>query len=191
MGGLLKLSSAIDFALRWIARIGAWAGLIMVLVVVFDVVSRYFGVPKPFGLNSTKIQESEYWLHTILFSFVIGYAYINQSHIRIDLVRDRLPLRYKYLIEILGCAIFAIPFCLIALNYTISYAHASYLEHEVSKSVIGLTNIWILKSCLGVLFILLLLASISQLIKAMAGIMGQLPKDMVSETLGGDHKDGH
>ena len=187
MDGLLKLCAVVDRLLGFVARIGAWAGILLVVVVVYDVVTRYFGVPRLFGLNATQVQEFEYWLHTILFSLVIGYAYTRQGHVRIDLVRDRLPLRAKYLIEILGCLFFLIPFCLIAFKYQLAYTLASYQEGEVSKSVIGLSHIWILKSFLPALFLLLFLAGLSQLIKAIAGITGTLPEDKTSQAVGGDH----
>ena len=187
MQGLLKLSAAIDRLLAGVAKIGAWAGLALVLVVMYDVISRYFGVPKPFGLNSTQIQESEYWLHTVLFSLVIGYAYTKQTHVRIDLVRERLRVRTRLLIEFLGCTFLLIPFTVVALYYQFLYARASFLEGEASKSVIGLTNIWILKSFLVAMFILLLLAAISQLIKSLAGYLGKLPEDTVTEIAGKEH----
>ena len=63
LSGLLRISDGIDAVLAVFGRIAAWCGFALMLVVVYDVVSRYAGVPKPFGLNSTQIQESEYWLH--------------------------------------------------------------------------------------------------------------------------------
>ncbi|RMF02006.1 MAG: TRAP transporter small permease subunit [Alphaproteobacteria bacterium] len=190
MQGLLRISSVIDAFLERIARLGAIAGLMLAFVVVFDVVTRYFGVPKPFGLNSTQVQEFEYWLHTVLFSLVIGYAYVVQGHVRIDLIRDRLSLRAKYILEIIGCVLFLIPFCLVALRYHVAYAYASFLEGEVSKSVIGLTHLWILKSFLPLLFLLLLMAALSQLIKAVAGLTGDLPADKIAATVGSSHTSG-
>lgn len=186
MGGLLRVSDGIDRLLAAIAKVGMWLGLALVLVVCYDVLSRYFGVPKPFGLNSTMVQESEYWLHTFLFATFLGFTYIKQGHVRIDLVRDRLPVKVKYAIEIMGCLVFLIPYAAIATWYCYSYAQASFLEGEASKSVIGLSHIWLLKSALPLMFLLAGLAGISQLIKALAGFTGQLPKDKVAETLGGD-----
>ena len=187
MDSLLRVSAAIDAVLKAVARAGGWMGLLLVLVVCYDVVTRYFGVPKPFGLNSTQIQESEYWLHTFLFALVIGYAYTRQAHVRIDLLRDRLPLRVKYLIEAVGITLFLMTYVAIGIYFTFVYAQRSFLEGEVSKSTIGLSNIWILKAAMPAMFGLLGLAGISQLIKAIAGLTGRLPEDRVKETVGGDH----
>jgi len=157
------------------------------IVVIYDVVTRYFGVPKFFGLNATKLQESEYWLHTFLFTLMIGYAYTRQSHVRIDLIRDRLSRTKRYWIEAIGCILFLIPYCVVAGWVTFNYAMRSFEQGEISKSVIGLTHIWILKSSMTLMFLLLGLAGVSQLIKAIAGLAGKLPEDKVMETLGGDH----
>ena len=187
MESLLRLSVAIDGVLKRVAKVGAWMGLLLVLVVCYDVVSRYFGVPKPFGLNSTQIQESEYWLHTFLFALVIGYAYTRQSHVRIDLLRDRLPLKAKYAIEAVGIVLFLMTYVVIGIYFTAIYTQQSFLEGEVSKSTIGLSNIWILKAAMPVMFGLLGLAGVSQLIKSIAGLTGRLPAERVKETVGGDH----
>lgn len=187
MQTLLKLSALIDRLLGVIARIGATAAFILAFVIVYDVISRYFGVPKPFGINSTQFQESEFWLHTVLFATCIGYAYTRQAHVRIDLVRDRLPLRAQFVLEIIGCLLFLFPFTIMAIYFHFNYAYASFDEGEVSKSVIGLSHTWILKSALPMLFVLLLLAGISQLIKSIAGLTGDLPADMTKDALGGDH----
>ena len=64
MQSLLETSRLLDRVLRFFASVGGWLGLALVLVVCYDVITRYFGVPKPAGLNSTMIQEFEYWLHS-------------------------------------------------------------------------------------------------------------------------------
>ena len=188
MGQLLALTRIIDAILGFIARTGAIAGLLLVLVVVFDVVTRKMGVNKEalFGFNSTQFQESEYWLHTFLFTMVIGYAYTQQAHVRIDLFRDHLRTKAKHFIEFLGCLLFLIPFSSIMIYYNTRYVIASFYEGEVSASVIGLTHIWLHKAMLPAMFVLLLLAALSQLIKALAGLTGNLPEHMTANTLGED-----
>ena len=105
---------------------------------------------------------------------------------RQDLVRDRLPLKAKYAIEMFGCLFFLISYSVVAGFYCYRYALASFYEGEASKSVIGLSHIWLLKSALPILFLLLGLAGLSQLIKSTAGFLGKLPDKRISETVGGD-----
>lgn len=184
MLALLHLSAALDRLLAVIARIGAWCAVGLIFVVCFDVATRYLGLPKPFGLNSTQVQESEYWLHTFLFALVIGWAYTRQAHVRIDLVRERLPVKARYAIEIFGILVFLLTYAVLGAWFTGLYAEASFLEDEASKSTIGLSDIWILKLALPAMYVLLGLAGISQLIKSVAGLTGRLPADKVAGTLG-------
>lgn len=189
MSPLVSLAIAIDRVLSFIAKIGAWLGVALVIVVCFDVVTRKLGVNKEdvFGFNSTQVQETEYWLHTFLFSLTLGWAYLRQSHVRIDLLRERLSRRTQYIIEILGGIFFLLPYTAVGFYYTLSYAHVSYLENEVSNSTIGLSHIWILKGLMPVMFALLGVACLAIIAKAIAGLSGRLPEDMIAETLGGDH----
>ena len=94
----------------------------------------------------------------------------------------------KYWIEAIGILIALLPYSLLGLWLSWPYTVQSYLSGEISKSQTGLSNIWMLKGGLVVLFILLGLAGVSQFLKAVAGIRGELPEDMEHQTVGGDSK---
>ncbi len=183
MQALLKLSAGLDGILTIIASIAKWAGLLLVFTVCYDVLSRYFGVPKPFGLNSTMVQEAEYWLHSFFFSLLLGYGFYKGAHVRIDLLREKFSTRGKYIVELLGLTLFLLPFVTVAAYYSFAYAHASFLEGEISSSIVGLPRLWILKSTIPVMFVLIGVAGVSQLIKVIAGLAGQLPKELADSVL--------
>ena len=153
------------------------------LVVCYDVVTRYFGVPKPFGLNSTMIQESEYWLHSYLIVLVVGYAYIRNAHVRIDLVREMFSQPgSKCWIEAVGIVLLLIPYSILGLWLAWPYVVQSYLQGEISKSQIGLSNIWLLKGGLMVLFLLLFLAAHLAAHQGDSGILGDPPEGFAGTT---------
>ncbi|MBV2360639.1 TRAP transporter small permease subunit [Thalassococcus sp. CAU 1522] len=187
MQGLLGLSRMLDRILAICSGLGGWFGLMLVFLVCYDVITRYFGVPKPEGINSTMIQEAEYWLHSALIIFCLAYAYTRNAHVRIDLVREGLSEKSKYWIEAIGLTVALIPYSALGIWLSYPYAKQSFLSGEISKSQTGLSNLWILKAGLVMLFVLLLFAGISQLIKSIAGIRGQLPEDMRKEMMGSAH----
>lgn len=187
MTALLRVSSAIDTIIEKIAMVFVWASVLLMFAVIYDVVTRYFGLPRGFGLNATILQESEYWFHTFLFAFTLAWAYRRQSHVRIDLIRDRLPIRMKYLVEFIGCLLFLIPYSAVVLYFTYDYTIQSFIQDEVSKSGVGMTNVWIVKAAIPAMCLLLLMAGISHLIKSLAGFLGKLPPALATETLGGDN----
>ena len=185
MEQILGISRKIDWLLWLMAKVGAWCALLLVLVVTYDVTTRYLGVPKVFGLTSTILQESEYWLHSFLIVLVVGHAYTKQSHVRIDLIREHLSDRAKYIIEVTGILLALIPYSFLGAWLSWPYVVRSYTSGEISKSQTGLTDLWILKSGLIILFILIGLAGISQFIKSIVGLAGRLPDDLKSTTIRG------
>ena len=75
MEGLLAASAAIERALYRVSMAAGWLFLVCTVVIVFDVLTRKFGYQLP-GMGSTRLQELEWHLHTALFSFWLGTAYL-------------------------------------------------------------------------------------------------------------------
>lgn len=154
METLLRVSNALDRGIVWIGRIVAWSSVALMFIIVFDVITRRY-----FNLGSTKLQEFEWHLHTLLFAFCLGYAYLKDAHVRIDLVYDRLGRRAQMWIELLGCLLFLIPYCLVVLYYGEDWWYRSFEINEASDSATGLPYRWIIKATIPLGFILLLLAT--------------------------------
>jgi TRAP-type mannitol/chloroaromatic compound transport system permease small subunit len=167
MERLVAFSNFLD---RWITRIGiaaSWVAIPLIAVIVFDVVTRRFLV-----LGSTKLQEIEWHLHTILFVFCFGYAYLRDSHVRIELIHDRLSQRGKWWVELMGCLLFLIPFCLIVLYHGGEWWLRSFIIGEESDSATGLPYRWIIKLALPMGFTFLLLSSIAVLLRKFVQLFG-------------------
>ena len=167
MEWLIRFSDGVDRVLTWIARVAAWAGVVLIAITIFDVITRRF-----FVLGSTKLQELEWHFHVILFAFLIGYAYIKNAHVRIDLVREKLSERTQWWIELLGCLLFLIPYCLLVVYFSYDFALRSYLDHETSASATGLTHRWIIKSVIPIGFSLLGLAGIAVVLRKITELFG-------------------
>ena len=147
-----------EFTEKWILRIGqaaAWVSLLLMTVIVFDVITRRFLV-----LGSTKLQDLEWHFHAILFMFCLGYAYIKDAHVRIDLVRERLSRRSQLWIEFIGCVFFLIPYSFIVIYYGADWWHRSFIQNEMSESATGLPYRWIIKSILPIGFGILLITAV-------------------------------
>jgi TRAP-type mannitol/chloroaromatic compound transport system permease small subunit len=161
----LKLSDALRWFVDKVGKAASWLALPLILVTVIDVVARKLTwrdpdlndvvglqpfLIKTFGpvFGSTLLQELEWHFHAALFALVLGYGYINNTHVRVDLIRENLSFRKKAWIEFLGTSCFMIPYCLIVTYFAWIYAHDSYLVHEVSASTVGLSHRWIIKSIL-------------------------------------------
>ncbi len=168
---LIRFSDGIDWLLTRVAKVAAWAGVALITVTIFDVVTRRFLV-----LGSTKLQELEWHFHVILFSLLLGYAYIKDAHVRIDLLRERLNERTQWWLELLGCVLFLLPFCSLVVYFSTDFAIRSFNQNEISASATGLTHRWIIKSFIPIGFALLGLAGLAVLLRKIVELFG--PPDL-------------
>ena len=160
----LRLSEGLRKFVDAVGRFGSWMFLPMILITVIDVVSRKISwlddkgilhgvqvfLVATFGrvFESTMLQELEWHFHAALFALVLGYGYITNAHVRVDLVRENLAMRKQAWLELLGITIFLLPFCITLLYFAFGYAQTSYSMNEVSTSTVGLSHRWIIKSVL-------------------------------------------
>ena len=76
MESMLNVSDRINRLLDRVSGAVGWLFLVTMIVIAFDVLTRKFGYQMP-GMGSTRLQELEWHLHTALFSFWLGAAYIH------------------------------------------------------------------------------------------------------------------
>lgn len=153
---------------RWMTRLITGVGraigalvLLIVLVILYDVATR-----GSLFVGSTELQELEWHLHTAVLMLALAYAYLSDSHVRIGLVRDRLPARTQAFLEAAGTVFFLVPFCLVAIYYGVDFAQTSFVQGESSASPAGLGQRWIVKSTLPVGMTLLLIAGCLVFVRA-------------------------
>jgi TRAP-type mannitol/chloroaromatic compound transport system permease small subunit len=151
----LRISDALRSFVDLVGRSASWLIIPLVIITVFDVTARkmvwvQIWLVENFGriFESTLLQELEWHFHTALFALVLGYGYIWNTHVRVDLIRETLAFRKKAWLELLGLSLFMIPYCLIVIWFAWIYAYDSYMINEISASQVGLSHRWIIKSVL-------------------------------------------
>ena len=181
MTSLLTLGIWLERFVSFFGRLAAWASVPLMLVIIFDVVTRKLNLLQGTALQgvvtSTKLQEAEWHLHTILFLLCLGWAYFNDAHVRIDLLRDRFGPRTKAWIEMLGCLLFLVPYATVVAFYSHEFFWRSFIIDEGSAATTGLPNRWAIKFVLFWAFLLLLLAGISMFLNRLAFLMGHRVPD--------------
>ena len=161
------LDDVTETVIVWIGRVTAWVAIFLMLVIVFDVITRRF-----FVLGSTKLQELEWHIHAVLFLFCLGWAYLKDAHVRIDLVRERLSDRAQKWVELIGCLMFLIPYAVIVIFYGVDWWHRSFIQNESAASATGLPYRWIIKAALPIGFIILLLSGIGMAFRKIVQLFG-------------------
>ncbi|MBM3539981.1 MAG: TRAP transporter small permease subunit [Alphaproteobacteria bacterium] len=171
MGFLLTLSDAINRALERIARASGWLFLALIAVIIWDILTRKIGFQIP-GFGSTPIQELEWHLHGVLFLFWLGYAYVRNVHVRIDVFTAHRPPRTLAWLEIFGIAVFAIPYCIVATWFAYGFAEVSFLQGESSDAPNGLPHRWLIKSTLFLGLVMVCASVISILARNLVFLFG-------------------
>ena len=178
----LRISESLRQFVDLVGRFGSWLFIPMILITVMDVILRKIGVQYWLithagrMFDSTVLQELEWHFHTGLFTLVLGYGYIWNTHVRVDLIRETLAFRKKAWLEFLGLTFFLIPYCSIVIYFAFVYAFDSYAMNEISASTVGLTHRWIIKSVLVFGMVTAVLAGIAVWLQVAIVLWG--PKDM-------------
>ncbi len=171
MRQLFRIQEFLARIVTGVGKISAWLSIPLMVVIIFDVVTRRFLV-----LGSTKLQEAEWHLHAVLFLLCIGFTYIEDAHVRIDLLRERLSTRARDWVELIGCIIFVIPYCLIVTYFAEDFVERSWAVGEASDSATGLPYRWAIKAGLPIGLFVLLLSGITVLLRKIIELFG--PADL-------------
>lgn len=164
----LNFADRLDRFTSAVGMAGGWLIVLLVLVVCLDVVTRKF-----ITFQSTLLQEMEWHIHTVVFTLSIGFAYLRGAHVRIDVIRDRLSGRARARLELIGIAVFLIPFALLILWVGTHFAYQAFVQNEGSTSAQGISHRWIIKSLIPLSMVLLLLATIATVIRTWYFLRGK------------------
>ncbi len=140
--------------------LGRFFLIALMVTIIFDVITRRF-----LNVGSVALQELEWHFHGALFLLCLGFTYMEDAHVRVDLLREKFSQRTNRLVEIIGCLFFLIPYCAVVAYFGIDFTVKSFVANEMSATADGLPYRWIIKSVLPIGFILLGLSAIATLLK--------------------------
>jgi TRAP-type mannitol/chloroaromatic compound transport system permease small subunit len=156
--------------ISWLGRTISWLTLVMTLLTFSVVILRY-----GFNLGWIWLQESVTYLHGTIFMVAAAWTFQADDHVRVDIFyRDRSP-RYRNMVNLAGTVLLLVPFSLFLLIIAWDYVAVSWASQEGSREAGGLPLVWLLKSLILVLPLLLLLQSWSTAAGCIRALRGRLP----------------
>lgn len=156
-----RLASGIDTVNELLGQAVAWLAMMMVLVQVIVLVMRYV-----FGLSFLTMQESIWYMHSIIFLVAAGYTLLHNGHVRVDILYSNVSIRAKALIDCIGVICILFPVCTLIIWVTWPYVAAAWAVKEGSIEVSGIQGVYLLKSCILVFAGTLALQGVSLLIRS-------------------------
>lgn len=158
----------------FIRRFGLACALLLVpsliFVRLFEIYTRT-ALSKPASLYTAMEREL-----FILFVFLsLAAAYLNDAHVRVDILRDRLSTRAKAVIEVLGGLFFVLPFAAIILWSGGIMGISAFEHNEKAAIALGAPARWIIVAALPVGVGLLALAVTSKVTRCVLHLVGKGP----------------
>lgn len=151
----------IDALSDWTGRGIAWLTLAMALGGVAVVVLRY-----GFGIGAVWLQESVTWLHAAVFMLGAGWTLRQDGHVRVDVFYRRMSLRQQALVDLAGTLVFLLPLCGYLLVESLPYVMNSWRILERSREAGGLPGLYLVKSLIPLMALLLALAGVAEALRA-------------------------
>jgi TRAP-type mannitol/chloroaromatic compound transport system permease small subunit len=175
VNGLLGISRLIDRLSMLVGQSTMWLILAVTIISAVNAIIR-----KAFDVSSNAWLELQWYLFAAVFLLAAGYVFLKNAHVRIDFVSSRLTSRARNWIDIVGIVAFLIPLCLIVIWLSWPLFYNSYVSGEMSQNAGGLIR-WPVFLMMPLGFGLLLLQSISELIKRVAFLRGAIEDPLESQ----------
>ncbi|GGB02770.1 C4-dicarboxylate ABC transporter [Brucella endophytica] len=169
MAGLLSLSRAIDAINTFLGKAVSWLLLLAIFISAVNAVTR-----KLFNLSSNAWLEAQWYLFSAAFLVAAAYTLLSNEHVKVDLVYGNLSRRAQLWVEVFGTIFFLLPFCLITIYLSWPTVMEKFATGETSNNTGGLI-LWPVWAMIPLGFGLLALQGVSELIKRIAILRGDMP----------------
>ena len=150
----------------------------MVLVMGLIVLLRYV-----FQIGSIALQESVIYLNAMIFTLGAAYTLKEQGHVRVDVFYNRVSPNARALIDLLGTVVFLGLTAGFIIWASWDYVAISWRIREGSAESSGLPFVYLLKTSLVLLPLLLIVQGVAEALKA----IGQIKTDQ-AEVAGAEKK---
>lgn len=168
MAPFLPLSRFIDAISIGLGKFVMWLILAATAISAGNAVLR-----KTFNIGSNAYLEIQWYLFAAVFMLGVGYVMLKNAHVRIDFVATHLSKRANATIDAIGIVVFTIPLAIIMVNLGWPIFARAFMSGEMSQNSGGLIR-WPVVMLVPLGFALLIMQAISELIKRLAFLTGDL-----------------
>jgi TRAP-type mannitol/chloroaromatic compound transport system permease small subunit len=163
--GVRSLLSLLDAIAEWTGRAVSWLTLAMVLATVAVVVMRY-----AFGQGLIWLQESVNWMHAAVFMLGAAYTLKADEHVRVDVLYREFGERGRAVVNLAGTLLLLLPLCAYLVVESWEYVEVSWRIGERSREAGGLPMLYLLKSLIPLMAVLLALQGIAGGLRALLSL---------------------
>ena len=151
----------IEQFIDWTGRTVSWLTLLMVVVTFVIVVLRYV-----FDIGWIALQETVTYMHAMVFLVGASWALQQQAHVRVDIFYSRFSPRTKAWIDLGGSLLMLLPVMIFVAWISWAYVIDSWAVLEGSREAGGLPAVFLLKSLILVMAVMLILQALVQIARS-------------------------
>jgi TRAP-type mannitol/chloroaromatic compound transport system permease small subunit len=166
---MIRIVQFIDDLNDRVGLTASWLTVLMVLI-TFAVVVLRFG----FNLGWIGMQESVTYLHATLFLAGAAFTLRHEGHVRVDIFYSKMSDRGQAVIDLLGTLFLLMPVCGFIAWMSWDYVLESWSLHEGSPEAGGLPGLYLLKSMILVMAVLLLLQGLAIALRCLLFLSGRI-----------------
>lgn len=168
---------------RWIGKSIAWLSLFIVLLTFIIVVLRY-----GFNIGWISLQESVNYLFATLFLSGFAYTLQNDGHVRVDIFYQNFSARAKAWVNLIGMVFLLLPVAGFILYICKDFVLNAWQIHETSPEPGGLAYVYLLKTLMLIMPVLLLIEALAQICRKILILRGIIaPEDAYQNPCAGTH----
>ena len=130
-----EIEKKINKLMDILGAISSFLLIILVLVISYNVIGRY-----AFDTSSVGLEEFSWHLYSTVFLLSISYALKTESHVRVDILFERLTPRSQAIINGIGGLFVLLPICAIVAYYGFFFMRDAYQWGPHSDSISGLVT---------------------------------------------------
>ncbi len=146
----------------------AWLTTALVLLICYDVLLRYL-----FKATTVAIIELEWHLFALIFLWAAAYTLKEDRHVRVDVFYNKFSEKQKAWVNLVGGLLFLIPFCVVVMYTSYSFALRSFAVREGSPNPGGLPALYLIKGSIVLGFLFLLMQTLAMIFASWLVILGQ------------------
>src|SRR5260370_19002954 len=171
MRPLLAVSAVIDHINEKIGYICNLLVLAACIVSAANAMIRY-----AFGYSSNGWLELQWYMFAVMVMFGASYTFKRNEHVRVEILYRMLSERGQLWLDLIGTLCFLIPSCLLLSYLSWPFFYQAYAVGEISSNAGGLVR-WPIKFVIPAGFVMLALQGVSEVIKRIAALQGQVTID--------------
>lgn len=137
----------------------AWLVLLMVIGTLYNVVGRYF-----FEHYSIPLGELVIIMNAMVFMLAAPLLLALDRHVRVDVFYSHFSTRQQAVVDFLGTLLLLFPLCGFIAFYSWDYVASSWRIQEASKETGGLEGLYLVKSLIIIMVVLMVLQGFSLLV---------------------------